>query len=81
MNGGLAMGDFDKHLERCLQDPIFVEEYEQLSMDKKRGLEFKRALSEAEMNEKLEKGYADMKAGRTKPASKVFADIRKEYDL
>jgi DNA-damage-inducible protein J len=38
-------------------------------------------LSEDEMNAELEKGYADMKAGRTKPASKVFADIRKDYNL
>jgi DNA-damage-inducible protein J len=39
------------------------------------------ALSEDEMNAELEKGYADMKDGRTKPASKVFADIRKDYNL
>lgn len=38
-------------------------------------------LSEEQINEELEKGYADMKAGRTKPASKVFADIRKDYHL
>jgi hypothetical protein len=29
----------------------------------------------------LEKGYADMQAGRTKPAAKVFADIRKDYNV
>lgn len=39
------------------------------------------ALAEEEMNAELEKGYADMKVGRTKPAEKVFADIRKDYDL
>lgn len=38
-------------------------------------------LSETEMNTELEKGYADMKAGRTKPAEKVFSDIRKDYNL
>lgn len=38
-------------------------------------------LSEEEMNLELEKGYADMKVGRTKPASKAFADIRKDYNL
>jgi antitoxin component of RelBE/YafQ-DinJ toxin-antitoxin module len=38
-------------------------------------------LSENELNAELEKGYADMKAGRTKPASKTFADIRKDYNL
>jgi len=37
------------------------------------------ALSEEEMNTELEKGYADMVAGRTKPAKQVFADIRKDY--
>ena len=30
---------------------------------------------------KLEKGYADMQAGRTKNAKKAFADIRKDYGL
>ena len=39
------------------------------------------ALSEAELNAELEKGYADIKAGRTREASAVFADIRKDYDL
>lgn len=37
------------------------------------------ALSEEEMNAELENGYADMVAGRTKPAKQVFADIRKDY--
>ena len=36
-------------------------------------------LSEEEMNAELEKGYADMVAGRTKSAKQVFADIRKDY--
>ena len=38
-------------------------------------------LSETEFNEELEKGYADMQAGRTKNAKKAFADIRKDYGL
>ena len=38
-------------------------------------------LSEAEFHEELEKGYADMQAGRTKNAKKAFADIRKDYSL
>ena len=38
-------------------------------------------LSEAELNAELEKGYADMTAGRTKPAKQVFADIRKDYGI
>ena len=29
----------------------------------------------------FEKGYADIKAGRTREASAVFADIRKDYNL
>ena len=33
------------------------------------------ALSEAQMNAELEKGYADMQAGRTRSAKSVFADI------
>ncbi|MDE5865201.1 MAG: type II toxin-antitoxin system RelB/DinJ family antitoxin [Lachnospiraceae bacterium] len=38
-------------------------------------------LSEAELNAELEKGYADMTAGRTKPAKQAFADIRKDYGI
>ena len=38
-------------------------------------------LSEAEFNEELEKGYADMQAGRTRSAKSVFADLRKDYNL
>ncbi len=38
------------------------------------------ALSKAELNVELEKGYADIEAGRTKDASAVFADIRKDYN-
>jgi DNA-damage-inducible protein J len=39
------------------------------------------ALSEAQMNAELEEGYADMVAGRTKPARQAFADIRKDYGI
>ena len=40
------------------------------------------ALSEAEFHEELEKGYADVQAGRTKNARGVFYDaIRKDYGL
>ena len=39
------------------------------------------ALSEVELNEELEMGYADMQAGRTKNARKAFSDIRKDYGL
>ena len=38
-------------------------------------------LSDAEMDAELEKGYADMKAGRTKSAKSAFADVRKDYGL
>jgi len=38
-------------------------------------------LTEAELDEELEKGYADMAAGRTKPARQAFADIRKDYGI
>ena len=38
-------------------------------------------LAEAELNAELEKGYADMAAGRTKPAKQAFMDIRKDYGL
>ena len=39
------------------------------------------ALSHEQLNMELEKGYADMQAGRTKPAKTAFADIRKEYSV
>lgn len=38
-------------------------------------------LSEEQFHAELEKGYADMKAGRTKDARQAFADIRKDYGL
>ena len=38
-------------------------------------------LSAAELSEELEKGYADMKAGRAKPVKEVFANIRKDYGV
>ena len=38
-------------------------------------------LSDAEFDEELEKGYADMQAGRTKNAKKVSTDIRKDYGI
>ena len=38
-------------------------------------------LSDAEMDAELDKGYADMKAGRTKSAKSAFSDIRKDYGL
>ncbi|MFA9376098.1 MAG: type II toxin-antitoxin system RelB/DinJ family antitoxin [Lachnotalea sp.] len=39
------------------------------------------ALSEEQMNVELEKGYSDVKAGRTKKATKAFSDIHKDYNL
>mgnify|MGYP006919010399 CR=1 FL=1 len=38
-------------------------------------------ISEEELNAELEKGYADMVAGRTKPARQAFDDIRKDYGI
>jgi DNA-damage-inducible protein J len=36
-------------------------------------------LSESDLNAELEKGYADMEAGRIKSVRQAFADIRKDY--
>jgi antitoxin component of RelBE/YafQ-DinJ toxin-antitoxin module len=36
-------------------------------------------LTESVLNAKLEKGYTDMVAGRTKPARQAFVDMRKDY--
>ena len=38
-------------------------------------------LTEAELNEELEKGYRDMLEGKTKSVEKVFADIYRTYDI
>ena len=38
-------------------------------------------LTEEQLDAELEKGYADMLAGRTKPARQAFADIRRDYGL
>ena len=39
------------------------------------------ALNDAQMDAELEKGYADMQAGKTKSLKSTFADIRKDYGL
>lgn len=38
-------------------------------------------LTVEELDEELEKGYADIKNGKVKPVKKAFADIRKDYGL
>lgn len=38
-------------------------------------------LTEAELNAELEKGFSDLLQGNTKPAAKVFTDIRRDYDI
>lgn len=39
------------------------------------------ALSETQLNEKLEKGYSDYLQGKTKPAANAFKEIRKDYNI
>lgn len=39
------------------------------------------SLSKQQLHEELEKGYQDMKAGRTKDAKQAFADLRRNYKL
>lgn len=39
------------------------------------------ALSEEELNAELEKGYADILSGRTKPAKQAFAEMRKDFNI
>ena len=56
-----------------------------------RGIPFKAKLPESpldvsrmtpeHLNTELEKGYEDIQAGRTRPVSEVFTDIRKEYGV
>ena len=53
-------------LNRGLPFEVKIPETRPVSMDK---------ISEEELNAELEKGYADMVAGRTKPARQAFADI------
>lgn len=38
-------------------------------------------MTNEQLNAELEKGYADMQAGRTIPAAEAFADIRREYGV
>ena len=38
-------------------------------------------LSEEELDAELEKGYQSMREGRTKPASQVFEEMRRDYHL
>ena len=45
-----------------------------------RGIPFEIKLPQ-ELDGELEKGYQDVLAGRTKPAGKVFEEIRKDYGI
>ena len=38
-------------------------------------------LSDEEFDVEMEKGFADIAAGRVRPASEVFADIKRDYGL
>ena len=38
-------------------------------------------LTAEELDSEIEKGYADMLAGRTETADKVFDDIRRDYGI
>lgn len=40
-----------------------------------------RTLTEEQLDEELEKGYADIAAGRTKSAKAVFENIRRDYGV
>ena len=39
------------------------------------------SISDEQLNVELEKGYADIVAGRTRSAKSVFEDIRKDYGV
>lgn len=39
------------------------------------------ALTKEELNAELEKGYADISAGRTKPLEQAIAEMRKDFTL
>ena len=38
-------------------------------------------LTDEQLNAELEKGFADITAGRTRPAKHVFDDIRRDYGV
>lgn len=38
-------------------------------------------MTAAQLDAELEKGYADVQAGRTIPMEQAFADIRKEFGV
>ena len=38
-------------------------------------------LTDEQLNAELEKGFADIAAGRTRPAKQVFEDIRRDYEV
>ena len=61
--------------ETCpiVDDPLY-----EMSRPHERPLDMS-TLSREQLYTELEKGYADIAAGRTKPAKDVFASIRKDY--
>ena len=59
-------------LQRGLPFAVKLPEMQPVDMSK---------LTAEQLDAEIEKGYADMQAGRTKNAKKAFADIRKDYGL
>ena len=59
-------------LQRGLPFAVKLPEMQPVDMSK---------LTAEQLDAEIEKGYADMQAGRTKNAKKAFADICKDYGL
>ena len=58
--------------------PVVDDPLREVSRPHERPLDMS-TLSQEQLHAELEKGYADIAAGRTKPAEEVLASIRKDY--
>ncbi|MBN9315130.1 MAG: type II toxin-antitoxin system ParD family antitoxin [Devosia sp.] len=75
--------DLGKTLEAVVEDLVRNGRYNSKSEVLREGVRLvqEREAELAALWEKLDKGIADAKAGRTRPAEEVFAELRQRYGL
>lgn len=74
--------DLGANLEAVVEDLVKNGRYNSKSEVLREGVRLvqEREAELAELNASLDRGIADIKAGRTRPAEEVFAELRAKYE-
>lgn len=74
--------DLGPNLEAVVEDLVKNGRYNSKSEVLREGVRLvqEREAELAELNASLDRGIADIKAGRTRPAEEVFAELRAKYE-